>query len=253
MLSDFFRLWKQEHRAVGYCDPVRGLFTSLGVLWRKSCRVLVTTLCPIWVTSMFMKLQFKPKSQELSQVSQCMLDLSGGAAVCWLQFSDLPPCRWLPLFAHSVNYYQKAVYLGCSPTLLHILWPIIKGDLHYKPWSPSKKATVSASGPIPAALQHYLSTPSCFVSPSLSLHLLLPFSLSPNPLAWTCTCWLNCPWQQVPHPLTLLFIIPFMFAVSFFGVVIGQKHWKSKNTRASPQPMELLFLGFKWSVYVLCY
>lgn len=106
-----------------------------------------------------------------------------GAAVCLLQFSDLPPCRWLPLFAHSVNYYQKAVYLGCSPTLLHILWPIIKGDLHYKPWSPSKKATatVSASGPIPA-LQLYPSTPSCFVPPhrsrstssSHSLFLLIP-------------------------------------------------------------------------------
>lgn len=100
------------------------------------------------------------------------------AAVCLLQFSDLPPYLWLPLFAHSVNYYRKAVYLGCSPTLLHILWPIIKGDLHYKPWTPSKKATatVSASRLIPQ-LQHYLSTPSCFVS--LSLSFCLHLSLSP--------------------------------------------------------------------------
>ena len=170
----------------------------------------------IWVNSMFMKLQFKPKCQEPGQV--CNARSIGGAG-CLLQFSDLPPCRWLPLFAHSVNYYQKAVYLGCSPTLLHILWPIIKGDLHYKPWSPSKRATatVSAARPIPAP-QHYLSTPSCFVSPiALSLSLSLPLSLptsfsshSPNPLAWTCTCWLNCAWQ-VPHPLALLFFFSFSF------------------------------------------
>ena len=130
----------------------------------------------IWVNSMFMKLQFKPKCQEPGQV--CNARSIGGGG-CLLQFSDLPPCRWLPLFAHSVNYYQKAVYLGCSPTLLHILWPIIKGDLHYKPWSPSKRATatVSAARPIPAP-QHYLSTPSCFVSP-IALSLSLPPSLSP--------------------------------------------------------------------------
>lgn len=105
--------------------------------------------------------------------------VGGGRAVCLLQFSDLPPYRWLPLFAYSVNYYRKAVYLGCSPTLLHILWPIIKGDLHYKPWSPSKKATatVSASRLIPQ-LQHYLSTPSCFVSLLLSFCLRLSHSLS---------------------------------------------------------------------------
>lgn len=59
--------------------------------------------------------------------------------------SDLPPCRWLLLFAHSVNYYQKPVYLGCGPTLLRILRPIIKGDLHYEHWSPSKKARAAVS------------------------------------------------------------------------------------------------------------
>lgn len=96
--------------------------------------------------------------EAVSQASECNAssiwelgkEAGGGAGSA----SDLPPCCWLPLFAHSVNYYQKAVYLGCSPMLLHILWPIIKGDLHYKPWSPSKKATVSAWRPIPA-LQHY--------------------------------------------------------------------------------------------------
>lgn len=95
---------------------------------------------------------------------QCQRE--GGGQCGLLQYSDLPPCRWLPLFAHSVNYYQKAVYPGCSPTLLHILWPFIKGDLHYKLWSPSKKARapVCASGPIPAS-QRYLSTPSCFGPP----------------------------------------------------------------------------------------
>lgn len=200
--------WKWEWRdvqssATGLLDPVtlsEHLFTSCSILWRKSCWVLITTFCPIWVNSMFMKLQSKNlrarswaktylRESKQGREGEGEGGVRGGSGgvytVCLLQFPDLPSCRWLPLFAHSVNYYQKAVYLGCSPTLLHILWPIIKGDLHYKPWSPSKKATatVSASRPIPA-LQHYLSTPSCFVSPSLTPS----HSLSSNPPASTCTC-----------------------------------------------------------------
>lgn len=164
---------------------------------------------------------------------QCQLYLrireggGGGAGSA----SDLPPCCWLPLFAHSVNYYQKAVYLGCSPMLLHILWPIIKGDLHYKPWSPSKKATVSAWRPIPA-LQHYQEHSLLICVPVLlrvSPFFLFPPSAlsshSPNSLAQTCTCRLKCA-RQVPHPRTLLFIIPFMFAFISFGVVAAQKQGK---------------------------
>lgn len=130
-----------------------------------------------------------------------------------ISVSDLPPCHWLPLFAHSVNYYQKAVYIGCSPTLLHILWPIIKGDLHYKPWSPSKKSIASFC---------FKTYPSTIWALPPDLSVSLSSSHSSNSLAWTRTCWLNCAWQA-PHPLALLFTVPFMFALIFFGAVTVQQ------------------------------
>lgn len=151
------------------------MFTFPNILWKKSSKHFVpceSTAC-LWSSHLNLRARSRAKClRAMPGLSEW--DRGGGA----LQFSDLPPYRWLPLFAHSVNYYRKAVYLGCSPTLLHILWPIIKGDLHYKPWSPSKKATatVSASRLIPQ-LQNYLSTPSCFVS---SLSLILFVSITPS-------------------------------------------------------------------------
>lgn len=138
-----------------------------------------------------------------------------------ISVSDLPPCHWLPLFAHSVNYYQKAVYIGCSPTLLHILWPIIKGDLHYKPWSPSKKAKASFC---------FKTYPSTIRALPPDLSVSLSSSHSSNSLAWTCTCLLNCA-CQAPHPFAHLFSVPFMFALIFFGAVTVQQLQQGKNNK----------------------
>lgn len=207
-LSDWTH-WPAIHTPFGETG-----LSSHSILWRKSCWVLITALCPTWVNSMLMKLQFRPKSQELSQVSQCRARSiwaggrvgleSGGAAVRLLQFSDLPPCHWLPLFAHSVNDYQKAVYLGCSPTLLHILWPFYQ-----------RRPALQVLESFQKGQSHsicFRTYPSAAVLSEHTLLFCLPIplpplcilSLSPNLLAWTCTRRLNCPWQ-VPHPLTRLF------------------------------------------------
>lgn len=128
---------------------IQWLFTSRGTSWRKFLVLHVTALCPVSQRHVYEApvQAWEPGAEpKVSELQQRQINPKGrererergrGAAVCLMQFSDLPPRRWLPLFAHSVNYYQKAVYLGGSPMLLHILWPFIKEDLHYKPWSPS--------------------------------------------------------------------------------------------------------------------
>lgn len=200
-----------------------------------------------------MKLYPKPKSWggEPSIWAQCQLYLrireGGGGGERAGSASDLPPCCWLPLFAHSVNYYQKAVYLGCSPMLLHILWPIIKGDLHYKPWSPSKKATVSAWRPIPA-LQHYQEHSLLICVPVLLRLSFLPFpSLGPLlPLSWFPCSNMHMSVEVCSagtSPTHAAFYNPFYVCIHFLWCGCSAETGEKVKTSASPEPASDRFSG----------
>lgn len=142
--------------------------------------------------------------------------------------------------------YLHAADFHCLPTPLTItkrLCTLAAAQCSYTYCGPLSKETCTTSpGVLPERPQFLLedlsllcstikSTPSWFVSPSYSVSPFFLFppsalsSHSPNSLARTCTCRLKCA-RQVPHPRTLLFIIPFMFAFISFGVVAAQNQGK---------------------------
>lgn len=116
---------------------------------------------------------------------------------------------------------KRLVYLGCHPALLHILWDIIKEDLHYKPWTTSRK---EKNRPQKHCLSQDRSTPSAL--PCVSFSHLLHTSLS-NFTPPSCLLHLVCLHHYAhgaavavkPHPLKpYLYLIPPVFA---FGTSAG--------------------------------
>lgn len=163
-----------------------------------------------------MKPRSRLESQEPSQASRCT------ARSVWEGGREGWACSSLT-YLHASDFH-------CLPTLLTItkrLCTLAAAQHSYTYCGPLSKETCTTSpGVLPKGhsfcFKTYQAPQHSEHSPLLSLYLF-PFSLSPLIPLREHARWLNCLWQV---PLTLLFIISFMFAVIFHGVVTVQIRWK---------------------------